>query len=242
MFFKKTIKTTQEDNQNTKPQSKIISIISGGYIREDFIFYISKMLNASNKQVIVIDNSVSQSVMEIARGINDATDNVVQNDTMLFLSNIAYSNTFEENANFIIVYHGDNIDKTWIGKSSYTLLFTDFDKYYLDNLKKCLKEADIDLSKCEGFMPVFFNKFTRKINEKYILSSLNINLKDLESIEEYELNEKTEGLRICLQYDKKIKYNKIPQDTKGVLYGIYSFIMKGYGNSIPKRRLFKEIQ
>lgn len=192
---------------------KIISLI--GIEREDVAFYLGTLLSAENKPVLFVDNTREQRLFRIAG--ND-TENVAYIRNMTFIHNAVCTDNLLNNFKYIIVLHGEEIDKLWWDNSFYHLVLTDFDRFHLEDLAASIERNEIDMS---HIVLMIANRYTTKVNEKIITQTLHLPKDVLEEFFELQPEPDVESARISLQYNNMAKMSALPKYVKQPLFRIF---------------------
>lgn len=194
---------------------KIISF--AGVKREDVVYYISKLLATFDEPVLVVDNSEQQGVFRSVHHRDEDGEIYVKN--IAFIHNIAYSERMVDVFQYTIVYHGMEIDQTWWDHSDERFLFTNYDRFDVDDIRDMLRNVDI------GYMGLIFtDKVTDKITERYLVEKLELPKGVLDDAIEIPREDSIEAARIAFQYNKIGKVNRLPQAMKRPLTTIFNRI------------------
>lgn len=133
-----------------------------------FAYYIAKALTKMPNMVLLIDNSRTNDVfLSLAKGREDETDNI-PSQNMLTTRHIAWSPSSFIAADFVVVWHGMDIDETLWNYSDLRLLTTNYNRFDVDKLSNVLGDLKRDLHL------VFIDKVGNKVKEKTIADKLGI--------------------------------------------------------------------
>lgn len=157
--------------------TQIISVM--GLYTCDIVYYITRILNAADKRVLVVDNSVGHELFECIRKPDN--EKMVQTGEIYYIANVAYSENFFAQYDFVIIYHGMHFDREINSQSDYRIIQSDYKPYTTSQIEKQLYEQDENLS----YHLLFRDKAFSKVNEKMLIAEIGLPEKDI--VDTYEL-------------------------------------------------------
>jgi hypothetical protein len=199
---------------------KIISI--AGIRRGDIVLYLASLIAAKNEPVLVVDNSTQHAVFRFASGSESGDEAYLEN--ISFIYDAVFDEKLTEHFPYIIVYHEMNVNREWWDESDSRIMVTDFDKFNLDDIHEATKDMVLD-----DLILMVTNRFSGKINEKYVAATLHLPRAALEDVLEIQPEPEIESARIALQYNRMTNLTKLPKSLKMTLFNLYMRVMQPDG-------------
>lgn len=188
-----------------------------GLEKGDFPYFLSKSLDLLNKNVLVIDNSKMKDLYGSlnAPGINNEDDDeTVQQNGVTFVKNIAYSHRAFLLYDYVIVFHGLEVNYDYLDVSDQTYLVCNYEPKYI----KALKQKFYDLKKMCTVHILLRDKINDKISDNTVVSSLT-NGTDIsvENVSVIPFDERDYGIYQSFTYNGVQKIKPLSADYLDVL-------------------------
>ena len=217
--------------QTDEKATKIISF--AGMERCDLLYYFAKILNGMHFRTLITDNSLSHDLYRCIHKVEGETVGRVKDISII--ENIAYSEEFFKRFEYVIVYHGNLIDKELYNRSDYKVLEVKYSPIFTIDFRKELENIE-DFSKT---LIVLRDNIGSKITADKVIRDLGINKKKLdEDLSPYELalDAKNIGMYQSLLYNGTQSNKYLPADVKEVLAQLTSVTC-----GIPLKQAKKEV-
>lgn len=151
--------------QTDENKTKIISIM--GLPICDIPYYLTRILNSTGAKVLLIDNSSEHAIFNMLRKPQGDKTAVIGNIVVIY--NRRYSETFYNQFDYVVVYHGYEVNEEINQKSDLRFLETDYIQFTTNRIKQVLGNMH-DLP----YHIIYRDKISNKITEKIILKELGI--------------------------------------------------------------------
>lgn len=186
---------------------KIVSFT--GVERGDIVYYTAKLLAAGNKSVLCIDNAKRHDLFETVK--EDMTGKAAKGErqekryvnhfrfkgSIVYTKNALYSRDAFERFDYVLIYHGMDIDKLLFKKSDVRFVMTDTDRFNREDLSRALSAIKEELPVYALFVDVFYGKIREKEfveslveNEEHLLGSATLSFDpvDVEAKQAWQYN------------------------------------------------------
>lgn len=160
-----------------KRETTLISYI--GVPQCDIVYYFARILNAADKRVLIVDNTLDHDMFHSLRKPDEK--NMVEIGDISVVCNKKYSEYFFNYYDYVLIYHGMNINEELNENSDFRYVISTFNPFIVKKVAAQLKKANDNL----GYYVVLRDKVYDKISEKTILSELA--LKATQVKETYQL-------------------------------------------------------
>ena len=195
--------------------NKIISF--AGVKRGDVVYYIAKLLATFDEPVLVVDNSDQHDTFRSVHHKGDIDEAYVRNIT--FVRDIAFSERMISAFNYVVVYHGMDIEPTWWNNSDDRFIVTNYDRFDIDDIRDAMAHVAP-----EPIGLIFTDKVSGKITERFIVEMLNLPEEVIEHAIEIPRDDAIEAAKLSLQHDRIYKVAKLPSTMKKALTDIFDRI------------------
>lgn len=206
----------------------------------DIVYYITRILNAAGKRVLVADNSEGHELFQCIRKPDN--ENMVQTGEIYYITNIAYSEEFFAQYDFVIIYHGMQFDKEMNTQSDYRILQSDYKPYTTSQIREQLCEQDENLN----YHLLFRDKAFSKISEKMLLTEIGLPEKDVADTYEIPYLEQDYMCYIGLLRNGSVNLKSLSSDMKAylkeVMMELLTVVKPSHYNQIFKRALSGKIK
>ncbi len=139
-----------------------------GLERCDLVYYAARLFNAADKEVLIIDNTLNHGMFHSLR--KPEGEESVQVGNIFVTCNKKYSEYFFSRFDYVILYHGMNLNEELIEKSDYRYLVCDFNPFTSARLAKHLARINENLD----YYLILRDKVHDKVSEKMMLSELGL--------------------------------------------------------------------
>lgn len=148
---------------NTK-KTYMVSIAGCGNF--GFAYYASKLFAKLGYMVMAIDNTSGHEMFRVMSKDEDV--NVAESENLVCLCDTAFSPEPFSACDYVVVWHGMDIDEKIWNMSDLRVVITDYDPFHVEELAAMLADVRNEVH------TVFINKSTGKIKEKDISKKLGI--------------------------------------------------------------------
>lgn len=148
---------------NTK-KTYLISLAGCGNF--GFAYYSSKLFARLGYKVMSVDNTFGHEMFRVMSKDEDVS--VAEAENLVCLCDIALSPEPFSAVDFVVVWHGMDIDDQIWNMSDLRVVVTDYDPFHVEELSTALEDIGNEAH------TVFINKSTGKIKEKDIIKKLGL--------------------------------------------------------------------
>lgn len=156
----------------------LISVL--GIARCDIVYYIARLLNAADKTVLIVDNTLDNGLFHSIR--KPEGEDMAQIGNIAVISNKKYSEYFFSQYDYVLIYHGMNMNQELCEASDFRIMVSDYHPYQTARIRSKMRK----LSKNLDYYVVCRDKVSSKVSDKDILQELGI--KSSNVIETYEIS------------------------------------------------------
>lgn len=191
--------------------SKVVSLC--GVERGDFVYYVAALLSMSGKAVLVIDNSYSNDIYGSVSDFDATSEkDYIIKQNITYIKNVSYNSDVEEIYDYILIWHGMNVQESELMQSEEIYLMPDYTPMTLLALKDKITDRE-NLKAVLMRDSVLSNKITEKsvaeyleIPDQKIIGIMVYDAKDYENYLAFLYNGKQKFTSLTPNYNDCIKY------------------------------------
>lgn len=155
----------------------LISFI--GMERCDIVYYVARILNAADKNVLIVDNTINHGIFNSLR--KPEGEEMARVGNISAICNKKFSEFFFNCYDYVLIYHGMNLNEELCEVSDFRYVVSNFSPFMTKKVAGLINKINENLA----YYVILREKVYDKISEKLILSELS--LKDVQVKEVFHL-------------------------------------------------------
>lgn len=203
-----------------------------GVRHPDIPYYLAKLLAGDGRQILLIDNSELHDLFSsLHMDEEDRTYGETAIGNIHCLKDIAYSKKAFDKFDYVIVYHGFDIDDTIWNESNGRYLMVNTDRYLL----KIVRDRMIG-EKSRSLSLLILDAYFEKLDEEDIAELLTLNTDDIRGVFTLPFDPVDMSTLQSFQFNGMQNVNKLSSAMKMLLHEIYNDL---FGET--NKRAFKRV-
>lgn len=205
-------------NNTLQRNTVLVSFV--GMERCDILLYVAKILTAEKKEILIIDNSCSKDLFLSVT--HDPESSMTDYRGITIGKDIACSPELFINYEYVLIYHGFNVDDRMLGLSDKVYVFTNYERSMSERLAKLLHS----LPEGQGNVSIVYrDKISHKVPEKLVLKDLGISYAAIKEQYSLPFDKKDYSLYLFLTHNGSQSLKNASNAYVTILFSIVADIL-----------------